>query len=263
MLFVRSTLFNIAFYLNTIAFLIVFMPFLLIPRKGTLFIQGLWGRTNAWLLEKIAGTRIEYRNAPEKLDGSMIVMSKHQSALETFALLKFFTDSAFILKKEIEWIPFFGWWSMKFRMIPVRRGTRKVALASMTEGSKQAIDEGRQIVVFPEGTRRPAGAEPRYKYGSMHLYETLGVDCHPVALNSGVFWPRRKWLRYPGTVIIEFLDPIPPGMDKDEFHKALERTLEPACDRLLLEAANAPNPPPLGEHARARIAELGQALAAE
>src|SRR5439155_1414121 len=103
------------------------------------------------------------------------------------------------------------------RMVPVDRGARAQALTTMTARVRRELKRGRQIVIFPEGTRRAPGAPPAYKYGVAHVYAETGVPCLPVALNSGVVWGRRSFKRYPGTVRVEILDPIPPGLDKDAF----------------------------------------------
>ena len=99
-----------------------------------------------------------------------------------------------------------------------------------------AVAEGRQIIIYPEGTRRPAGAPPNYKFGVVYLYTELGVSCVPVAVNTGLFWPRRTFLRYPGTATLEFLEPIPPGLDGETFRNRLQEAIETATNRLIAEA---------------------------
>jgi 1-acyl-sn-glycerol-3-phosphate acyltransferase len=163
------------------------------------------------------------------------VASKHQSLWETFALLLLFSDPAFILKRELIWIPFFGWYAWKAGMIPVNRGKRSQALAEMTTCARAELARGRQIVIFPEGTRRAPGAQPNYKYGIVHLYAETGTPCLPLALNSGLFWPRRSFRRFPGTVIVEVLDPIAPGLDKKVFAERLQDTIETATARLVAD----------------------------
>jgi len=120
-------------------------------------------------------------------------------------------------------------------MIPVDRGAGKAALSGMTDDARRALAEGRQIIIFPEGTRRPAGADPKYKFGIAHLYAGAGVPCVPIALNSGLFWPRRRFLRFPGTVRVEILDPIPPGDDQNAFLARLQDEIESATGRLIAE----------------------------
>jgi 1-acyl-sn-glycerol-3-phosphate acyltransferase len=140
------------------------------------------------------------------------------------------------MKRELFWIPFHGWFSHKFEMIPVDRDKGPAALRAMLREAKKRIADGREIIIFPEGTRRAPGAPPDYKTGVVLLYDALGVPCVPVALNSGVFWPRRSLIRHPGTIIVEFLDPIPPGLPRGEFMSRLTSAIETASGLLLAEA---------------------------
>jgi 1-acyl-sn-glycerol-3-phosphate acyltransferase len=231
----RSVAFNVLFYLNLTVQLLYALPTLVMPRMAIVRVAMFWGRTNNWLLRAVCGIRVEYRGLEKIPPGPLLVASKHQSVWETFALLWLFSDPAFILKRELLWIPFFGWYARKARMIPVNRGRRAQALAEMSTRARGALGQGRQIVIFPEGTRRAPGAEPSYKFGIVHLYAETGRACIPVALNSGLFWPRRSFLRYPGTIVAEFLDPIPPGLDKAEFAARLQHDIETASARLVAE----------------------------
>jgi 1-acyl-sn-glycerol-3-phosphate acyltransferase len=233
---VRSIVFNVLFYANTVFFLIVGLPTFFMPYWGIVEVAKAWGRVNLVLLRWVAGIKIEVRGAEKIPKGGLIAAAKHQSAWETFALLPLFDIPLFIVKRELMWIPIFGWLMAKGRMVPVDRSAGSQALVDMTEHARIEIGRGRQLIIFPEGTRRPAGAEPRYKYGVAHLYAAEGVPCVPIALNSGLFWPRRSILRHPGTVVIEVLDPIPPGLDKDLFFKRLQDDIEAATARLIAEA---------------------------
>ena len=152
---------------------------------------------------------------------------------ETFALVTLFDDPTFIIKRELMWIPVFGWCMWRAGMIPVDRGARSRALAAMTERARFELGRGRQIVIFPEGTRRAPGAEPAYKFGVAQLYAETQTACLPIALNSGVVWGRRAFLRYPGTVRVEILDPILPGMPRTEFFEHLKREIETSTARLI------------------------------
>jgi 1-acyl-sn-glycerol-3-phosphate acyltransferase len=239
MLVLRSLIFNLAFYLNTAVWLIVALPTFFMPYTGVLWVAKTWGRVNLWLLRKIAGVNYEIRGREKIPHGPMIVASKHQSAWETFALLHLFDSPTFIMKRELQWIPIFGWLTIKGRMVSVNRGAGAQALRDMTERARVELSRGRQLIIFPEGTRRPVDAEPRYKYGVAHLYAEEGVPVLPVALNSGLFWPRRTFLRHPGTVVVEILDPIPPGKEKDVFARELQEKLESATQRLVREANGA------------------------
>ena len=141
-----------------------------------------------------------------------------------------------MFKRELQWIPIFGWYAWKSRMIPVDRGARGGAMAGMIARAREEFARGRQIIIFPEGTRTAPGAPPAYRQGVAQLYAASGVPCLPVALNSGLYWPRRKFLRYPGTIVLEVLDPIPPGLGGEEFAERLEREIEAATGRLVAEA---------------------------
>lgn len=235
MVIARSILFNILFYLNLGILLIAAIPTLLMPPQAIIEMAKLWGRTSLWLLRVVCGTRYEFRGLDRIPSGPLIVAAKHQSTWETFALLSLFKHPIFIIKRELTWIPLFGWFTIKGKMIAVDRGAGSQALAAMTKRAREVIRGGRQLFIFPEGTRRAAGAEPRYKFGVAHLYDVIGVPCVPVALNSGLFWPRRSLIRLPGTIVVEFLEPIPPGLDKDAFFFRMQDEIETATARLVAE----------------------------
>jgi 1-acyl-sn-glycerol-3-phosphate acyltransferase len=232
---IRSVLFNVLFYLNMIALMCLALPTLLMPRRALLKVVRFWARSNHWLLRTVCGITVELRGLEKIPPGALLVASKHQSLWETFALAPLFADPAFILKRELMWLPFFGWLARKAQMIPVDRGARSQALAAISARARIELARNRQIVIFPEGTRRPPGAEPKYKYGVVHLYAESGVACLPIALNSGLFWPRRSIRRYPGTIVAEFLDPIAPGLDKQVFFERLQLAIETATARLIRE----------------------------
>jgi 1-acyl-sn-glycerol-3-phosphate acyltransferase len=231
----RSAVFNVLFYLNLLVHFIIAIPTMVMPRLAIVKLATSWGLTNNWLLRTVCGITVEYRGLDKVPRGALLVAAKHQSLWETFALLWLFADPAFILKRELLWIPFFGWYAWKAGMIPVDRGRRGQALADMTARATVELGRGRQIVIFPEGTRRAPGAEPSYKFGIAHLYGETGTPCLPIALNSGLFWPRRSFMRYPGTIVAEVLDPIPPGLSKSEFAERLQQVIETATARLIAE----------------------------
>ena len=235
MVLARSILFNILFYLNLVALLLAAIVTLVLPRRGILFMATLWGRTSLWLLRVVCDVKVEFRGIEKLPRGPFMVAAKHQSTWETFALLWLFEDFTFIVKRELIWIPLFGWFMWKGGMIPVDRGAGSQALTAMTARAKEKIRGGRQLIIFPEGTRRAPGAEPRYKFGVAQLYGEVGVPCVPIALNSGLFWRRRSFVRWPGTVVVEILDPIPPGLEKSEFFARLQNDIETATARLVAE----------------------------
>jgi 1-acyl-sn-glycerol-3-phosphate acyltransferase len=235
MLIARSLLFNALFYANLLLWVLAALPLLLLPRKVLMRTAQAWARSNLWLLRVIAATGAEFRGLDNIPPGPLLVAAKHQSLWETFALLTIFDDPTFVLKRELMWIPLFGWLLWKAGMVPVDRRAGSAALKAMNERARRAVRQGRQILIFPEGTRRPPGAEPAYKSGIVHLYGDLNVACLPAALNSGLFWPRRRLLRRPGTIVVEVLEPIAPGLSRKEFMSALEARIEAASDRLLRE----------------------------
>jgi 1-acyl-sn-glycerol-3-phosphate acyltransferase len=232
---IRSVVFNVLFYLILVPYLMVAMPTLLLPRWGIIRLAQHWGRVNLLLLRIVCGITVEWRGLEKIPAGACLVAAKHQSVWETFALLTLFRDPTYILKRELLWLPLFGWAAWRARMIPVDRGGGKPALAAMAAHVRDALAAGKQIIIFPEGTRRPAGAEPKYKYGIAHLYGEGIAACVPIALNSGLFWPRRQFLRYPGTITVEILDPIAPGLAIDVFFERLQRDLEAATARLIAQ----------------------------
>jgi len=232
-LIVRSVVFNVLFYLNLFAHLIFGLPTLLMTHRAVIALAKNWSHVNIWLLKVICRIEVEYLGREKIPSGPLIVASKHQSMLETFALIPLFADPVFIVKRELMWIPVFGWYLWKADMIPVDRGARSQALLAMTQRARRELERGRQLIIFPEGTRRAPAAPPAYKYGVVQLYAAIGVPCLPVALNSGVVWRRRSFRRHPGTVTIEILDPIPPGLDKQPFFDRLKGDIEDTMARLI------------------------------
>jgi 1-acyl-sn-glycerol-3-phosphate acyltransferase len=231
----RSLAFNVLFYLNTLVYLMMALPTFFMPYRSVVAVASAWGRANLRLLRVVAGIDYEIRGLEKIPKGPLIVAAKHQSAWETFALLHLFDAPLFVVKRELFWLPIFGWLMIKGRMVPVDRGAGSQALNKMAARAKIELAENRQLIIFPEGTRRPAGAEPRYKHGVAFLYAAEGVPCLPVALNSGLFWPRRSIRLQPGKIIVEILDPIAPGLDKDAFFARLKDEIETATARLLEE----------------------------
>ncbi|NKN37055.1 1-acyl-sn-glycerol-3-phosphate acyltransferase [Agrobacterium sp. a22-2] len=257
MLTLRSVLFNAAFYANLILRMIVLSPYyFLSPRKKAFSVPKNWASSSHWLMEKIVGTTFTIEGLENIPDGGYILAPKHQSFWDTYALLPWLNDPVYILKRELMWIPIFGWYVMKQRMIPVDRGARGKVMAAVMERTAMEMRNGRQLIIYPEGTRRPPGAEPHYKYGIARIYRDLQVPVVPVAMHPGLFWPRRKFMRYPGHFKVRILPPIEPGLDPDVFFERLMAVLEKASDDLLLETARDNPHVPLPPSAKARIAEL-------
>jgi 1-acyl-sn-glycerol-3-phosphate acyltransferase len=232
-IFLRSLVYNVLFYLLLAFWVIVGLPTLLMPRSASVTVAQNWARSSIWLMRAICNTKVEYRGVGKIPKGPLIVASKHQSMWETFALLQFFPEPLYILKRELKWIPFFGWYLIKTNMIGVVRGAGGRSLIEMARRAGAEVRRGRQLIIFPEGTRTAVDAAPRYKTGVAQVYVDCGVTCLPVALNSGLFWPRRTFMRYPGTLVVEFLDPLPPGLTRHEFIARVSTVIEEATSRLV------------------------------
>jgi len=259
MLFLRSLLFNIAFYVATAICLLLPLPvYFFLPQGFAMWVVRTWARVVLFLLRVIVGLGYEVRGRENVPSGGFLIASKHQSAWETFALVPLFPDATFVIKSQLKWIPIWGQYTIKAGMIHVDRKAGTRALRYITDRARQELARGRQIVIFPEGTRRPPGAPPDYQGGVAHLYRALDIPVLPVALNSGLYWPRRKFLRYPGRIIVEFLPPIPPGLPARAFLETLSGTIETASDRLLLEASRSDPRPALSPDAAARVATLSR-----
>jgi 1-acyl-sn-glycerol-3-phosphate acyltransferase len=233
---VRSAIYNVLFYALLVFWILVAIPTFLMPPRAFIVIAKAWGRSSIWLMRVVCNTRVEYRGLDRIPAGPLVVASKHQSMWETFALLQFFDWPLFIYKRELGWIPFFGWYLVKSKMVGVDRTGGARSLIDMAKRATDEVQHGRQLIIFPEGTRRPVEAPPDYKPGIAQIYAKCGVPCLPVALNSGLFWPRRTFRRYPGTLVVEFLDPLPAGIPRKEFIAAISDRIEVATDRIVADA---------------------------
>src|SRR3984893_9833039 len=232
-IFLPSRVTNVLFYVLRLLWMLVAIPTFLLPRRIFMRVAKAWARSNIWLMSLICHIKVEYRGVEKIPKGPLIVASKHQSMWETFALLQFFDAPLFIYKRELAWIPFFGWYLMKSKMIGVDRDGGVRSLMQMARRAPKEIRGGRQLIIFPEGTRRPVGAPPDYMTGVGQIYAHSGVPCIPVALNSGLFWPRRTFMRYPGTLVVESLDPLPAGLSRKDFIVRIREAIEDATNRLV------------------------------
>jgi 1-acyl-sn-glycerol-3-phosphate acyltransferase len=232
-LFLRSLLFNVLFYAVLVFWAIVALPTFLMPPRAMLTIAGWWANSTLFLMRVICNIKVEFRGVEKIPKGPLVIASKHQSFWETFTLLPFFDRPIFILKRQLIYIPVFGQFLTKTGMIAIDRSAGVKALLDMTRRARDAVRSGCQLVIFPEGTRRAPGARPDYKTGFAQIYSACGVQCLPVALNSGLFWPRRTFMRYPGTLVVEFLDPLPPGLPKDEYITRVRNAIEEATGRIV------------------------------
>ncbi len=236
MILLRSAAFHAAFYLATAVLAILGLPVLAMSRHRVQDFAKFWTGSAVWLLKKICGTKIVWRGLENLPRGACIIASKHQSALETLALTTQGSDFGFILKRQLMAIPVFGWYLKGAGQLGIDRSKRVQALTDLARQAREAVAQGRQIIIFPEGTRKLAGSLPQYKPGVAHIYAETGAVCVPVALNTGLFWPRHSLSIHPGRVMIAFLEPIGPGLDKNSFMQLLESRIETATAELIAEA---------------------------
>lgn len=229
----RSLLFTLWLYLSMPVFAIGLSPALLMPHRYAHGVAKAWARTVLFGLRWIAGVKVEFRGLEHAPSGAALVASKHQGMLDIVALLAVLPDACFVMKKELMPLPFFGWFAWKTKMIAVDRAGHAKALKDMTRQARARLDEGRQIVIFPEGTRNAPGVPGDYKPGVAAIYRDLEGPCWPVATNSGVCWPAHGFRRYPGVVVFEFLEPIPAQLKRGPMMALLEDRIETASADLL------------------------------
>ena len=229
----RSLLFVLWLYLSMVLFAVGLSPALLAPHRYAMGVIRGWARFVLFGLRWIAGVEVEFRGLEHQPDGAALLAGKHQSMLDVIAPFAVLPDNCFIMKKELMPLPFFGWFAWKTGMIAVDRSAHSKALKDMVRQARARHAEGRQILIFPEGTRTEVGAAPDYKPGIAALYRDLDSPCTPIATNSGVHWPAHGFRRYPGTVVYEFLPAIPAGLKRAEFMDALEARIEGASNALL------------------------------
>ena len=233
MIWLRSLLFAGAFYLLSALVAVGLSPMLLGPREPLMAVLRAWSRMVTWLLRVICNVRVEVRGLENLPAGPAVIAPKHQCMFDIFGSLGFLPDGCFVLKKELLGIPFFGWWALRTGMIVVDREGHSTALRKLVTDARDRLGETRQLVIFPEGTRREPGEAGVYKPGIAALYRELNLPVVPLALNTGVHWAPRGITMRPGVIVFEFLPAIPPGLKRAEFMRELEARIEPACQRLL------------------------------
>ena len=230
----RSLLFVALFYIWSVIIAVgLLLPILIGPRTVAMQSVQLWSRGIAWLLKVCCGIRVEVRGRENMPRGAALIAAKHQCMYDVFAQFAWLPRSCFVMKKELTMIPVFNLWVKRLGIIVVDRGGHSAALRGMVRDAKARFAEDRQVVIFPEGTRGEPGVPGDYKPGIAALYREIDVPVHPVATNSGVHWPAHGFLRKPGTIVFEYLEPIPPGLKRAEFMRLLQERVETASDRLL------------------------------
>lgn len=233
MIVLRSLLYSAWLYGGSTLMAIAYIPLLLLPRRAMAAGLRAWGWYVRFGLRLICGVRIEVRGTPPQ--GPALIAAKHQGMLDVAGPFTFLPDACFVLKKELLAIPFFGWYSIKCGMIVVDREGQAAALKKLVVDTQDRMKDDRQVVIFPEGTRTRPGSPGQYKPGVAALYRELGLPCVPAATNSGVHWPARGFLRKPGVVVFEYLEPIPAGLKRGAFMQELEARIEAASNALLEE----------------------------
>ncbi len=239
MTFLRSILFNITFYLWTALISILSLPVLLVSEHGTIWISKLWAVVSLMLLRMTVGLTHEVRGWDNLPKGPVIIALKHQSAWDTIALWVLLERPAIVLKRSLAMIPVFGWYMRRGKAIVIDRKAGAKSLRPMVAAARAAVAAGRPIAIFPEGTRTPVDARHSYHPGVAVLYAQLQLPIVPVALNSGLFWSRRSFLKRPGKILVEFLPAIEPGLDRRHVMAELERKIEEATANLVAESDRA------------------------
>ncbi len=229
----RSLIFTLWMYVGSAVIAIVSVPLLVLPRRGTVGLLHFWGGYVRLGLGLICGVRIEVRGTAPT--GAALIAAKHQGLLDIAGAFTLLPDTCFVMKKELLAVPFFGWYALHAGMIVVNREGHSAALRKLVADTLDRMQLERQVVIFPEGTRKAPGAPADYKPGIAALYRDLGLPCIPCATNSGVHWPAKGIMRYPGVVVFEYLEPIPAGLKRGEFMKMLEERIETASQALLDE----------------------------
>jgi 1-acyl-sn-glycerol-3-phosphate acyltransferase len=232
----RSAAFNAAAGVWTLALVLVAVLCLLLPRGAILSVSRVWMAGLQFLLRHLVGLDYEIRGRSSMPPGPAIYAFKHQSAWETVVIHLLLPNAAIALKRELMQIPLFGWCLRRSGMIGINRAGRMRALRSLVDGARAALARGVSVIIFPEGHRIPPGRHAPYQPGVAALYLQLGRPVVPVAHNSGLFWSRRSFVKRPGRIVVQILEPIEPGLDRKAFMAELRRRLEGAADRLIEEA---------------------------
>lgn len=233
MIYVRSFLFNVIFFIMmTFVSLSALIAGYIKGYKGINAVGVVTSRCVEFLMKYIVGATTEFRgqeNVPE--DNQYVVACKHQSAWETVSLHRFVPDPTVIMKADLGKIPMFGSVVRNAESILVER-KKGSQVGQIIEGSKRSLKDNRPVFIFPEGTRSRAGEAGKYRSGVFRIYDELQVPVLPIALNSGYFWPRRGFLKYPGHIVVSILPPIQPGLSEAEFMKTLEDAIETECVKI-------------------------------
>jgi 1-acyl-sn-glycerol-3-phosphate acyltransferase len=237
MSWLRALAFNIAFVAATALIGVAGLPMLLAPRRWVMHFGRFWARSVLALLKAIVGLDGEIRGLEHVPPGASIIAMKHQSAWDTLILPVVLGDPAVVLKRELFLVPIYGWYAARAGSIAIDRRGGAGALRRMVRTARRAAAAGRKVVIFPEGTRTAPGHRQPYQPGVAALYQALGLPVVPAAVNSGLFWGRRSFVKRPGRITLAFLEPIPPGLQRAQLMSELEARIEAATAALEQEAA--------------------------
>ena len=212
------------------------LPLMLVGRNTVVRVTNFWARGVLLGFKYICGITVEVRGLEHLADKDVLLAIKHQGGLDFIAPQTFLPLGAFVMKQELLKVPVLGWYAHLTGQIVINREGGAATMRSMIKLVRERFNEGRQIIIFPEGTRKAPGAPPDYKPGIAGLYKELNVACTPMATNSGLYWPAKGMAKYPGVAVFEFLPPIPPGLKRAEFMRELQSRIETASNALLEEA---------------------------
>jgi len=231
---IRNILFTIFFFLGIIFISIIFLPALITPQKVTLVGGKIMGHWAKYCLRIFLSVKINIVGKENIITNEkFFIACSHQSMFETFVLQTIFNAPVFILKKELLKIPIFGLYLKKIGSISINRNkTTKENLGFFDEIVKAVTDSKRPLLIFPQGTRVLPEERPKFKKGTGRIYETLKIKCQPVAINSGYVWPKNKPLSNNKTITISILNPIDPGLNKEEFLNLLENNIYSELDKI-------------------------------
>jgi len=235
MIWVRSIIFDIWLWVWMGIWGILFSPLALLSKDGAYWVMRSYAKTVLWVLRVLCGLGYEIRG--EVPDYPVLIASKHQSFIDSLILFIHFKRAKFVMRSNLKWAPIFGWYAMRIGTTPVRRGKGGAAVKDMTAKLSEEREESGTILIYPQGTRvSPEDTDTPYKFGAWKLYQNFDLPCVPVALNTGVFWGRKTLIRKPGTMVVEFLEPIPTGMDAEPFMDLVKGRVEAASMRLAAES---------------------------
>jgi 1-acyl-sn-glycerol-3-phosphate acyltransferase len=236
----RALAFNLVFFVGTVVFGLAGLPFLLAQRRTAMRFGRFWAQAVLWALKVIVGLNGDIRGRENIPPGACLIAMKHQSMWDTLMLPPLLGDPAVVIKRELQFVPFYGWYATRAGSIFIDRKGGAGALRSLLAAAKRAVAVGRPVVIFPQGTRTAPGSpvsEAPYQPGIAALYRELGVPLVPAAVNSGLYWGRRAFMKRPGRIAVQFLEPIPPGLPRREVMPMLEARIEAATAALEREAA--------------------------